>query len=417
MKKILSLLAAFGVIFYLTSCSDDDDAIAPPVDPLEYVLSGKIEEDVTLTADQIYELKGRVIVTNGATLTIEPGTIIKGQTGEGSNASVLMIARDGFIEAVGTADKPIIFTSVEDNIEVGQKSGTNLKVTDVELWGGVVILGSAPVSPDAGTTAQIEGVPASEPLGQYGGDDAADDQGTLKYVSIRHGGTTIDPSAGNDINGLTLGGVGSGTEISFVEVIAGLDDGIEFFGGTVNVSNALVYNVGDDAIDVDQAWSGTVDNFSVFTGTAVESDEALEIDGPEGSENATGKFTLKNGTIVSVDGGGYAGDFKSRAQGTVNNVNFVGFEGGAIIKISASFTDACEDDADAYLNLVNDNLVFSTVEFGSVAVYAQTDCATELEANQLTAEGKVTSATATGTSNAAAWDGWSLASNMNLLGN
>lgn len=411
MKKILSI-AVIGAIFF--SCSNDDEVTAP-APPEEHVLSGKIEQDMTLTADNIYELAGRVIVTNGATLTIEPGTIVKGRLGQGTNASVLMIAQDGFIEAVGTANDPIIFTSMEDNIELGQKHGTNLGVTDNELWGGIVLLGSAPISPNAGTTAQIEGVPASEPLGQYGGNDAADDQGTLKYVSIRHGGTNIDPSTGNDINGLTLGGVGSGTEISFIEIMANYDDGIEFFGGTVNVSNVLVYTVGDDAIDIDQAYAGTIDNFKVFTSTAGDSDEALEIDGPEGSENAAAKFTLKNGTILSVDGGGNAGDFKSRAQGMVSNLSYAGFDGGATIKLSASFTDACADDADAYLNLVNDDLVFTTVEFGSIAVYAETACTTELAANQTTAEEKVTSATATGASNAAAWDGWSMASNLDLL--
>ncbi len=220
-------------------------------------------------------------------LTIEPGTIIKGRLGEGSNASVLMIARDGMIDAEGTAEKPIIFTSVNDNIALGALSGTNLTATDNQLWGGVVILGNAPISVEAGTSAQIEGVPASEPLGQYGGDNATHSSGTFKYVSLRHGGTTIDPVAGNDINGLTHPwwcGFRA-TAISNVGVFASYDDGIEFcrWISVEPVANVLVYTVGDDGLDVDQAYSGTIDNFLVSTSTAASSDEGLEIDGPEGS--------------------------------------------------------------------------------------------------------------------------------------
>ncbi|PTB96587.1 hypothetical protein C9994_06690 [Marivirga lumbricoides] len=381
------------------------------------VLSGLITEDITLTNDRIWELAGRVIVTGEATLEIEPGTIIKGRTGTGTNASVLMIARDGMIDAVGTAENPIIFTTVEDNIQVGQLRGNNLTVDDRELWGGVVILGNAPISPNAGTTAQIEGVPPSESLGQYGGDNAADNRGNFQFVSLRHGGTTIDPVAGNDINGLTLGGVGTGTTISDIEIFANFDDGVEFFGGTVNVSNVLVYTVGDDAIDIDQAYAGTVDNFLVFTSgkDAADSDEGLEIDGPEGAANSGGKFTVQNGTITSIDGGGSAADFKSSAQGTVKNVKWSGFTGGATIQIRASYTaDDCERRIDALANLLSEDLVFETVEFGAISVYTSSAGCTTTD-DQTAAEGIITSETATGASDATVFNGWTLASLSDLL--
>ena len=391
----------------------------PPPPPNE-VVSGFIEADKTFTNDRIWELAGRVIVTNGATLTIEPGTIVKGRPGEGTNASVLMIAKDGMIDAVGTSTQPIIFTSTDDNIEVGQLAGTNLTENDNQTWGGVVILGNAPISPSAGTTAQIEGVPAGETLGQYGGDNPTHNSGKLKYVSIRHGGTTIDPVAGNDINGLTLGGVGSGTEISHIEIFANFDDGIEYFGGTVNTSNVLIYTVGDDALDVDQAYAGTVDNFMVFTSTAASSDEGLEIDGPEGSENATGKFTIKNGNITSVDGGGSGGDFKSKSQGTINNVIFAGFTGGATIKIRASFNEvlACADKTDSYSNLIDDELVFTSVNFGAVSVYDgdDSDACNVPAGHQTAAEGKMSTDTgATGASAASEFDGWTISDIKGLL--
>src|SRR5690606_8393666 len=245
------------------------------------VVQGLIEEDQTWKADRIYELNGRVIVTEGVKLTIEPGTIIKGREGQGANASALMIARGATIHAVGTADKPIIFTTVLDNIKVGEKRGTNLteRAEDRGKWGGLVVLGRAPISYAGSLEAQIEGVPAQEKLGLYGGDNSEDNSGRIEYVSIRHGGTEI--FGGSEINGLTLGGVGSGTVIRNIEIFANYDDGIEFFGGTVNVSNVLVAHQGDDGIDVDQAYKGTVDGFMVIH--SGDTDKGLEIDGPEGA--------------------------------------------------------------------------------------------------------------------------------------
>ena len=180
---------------------------------------------------------------------------------------------------MGTAAEPIVFTSVADNIELGQTAGTNLTEDDRGLWGGLILLGNAPVSLDGDAAeAQIEGIPASDTNGLYGGSDPADDSGTVQYVSIRHGGALI--GEGNEINGLTLGGVGSGTTIDNVEIVGNVDDGIEFFGGTVNATNLLVWAQGDDGLDIDQAYSGTIDNAVVVQGSI--SDHGLEIDGPEG---------------------------------------------------------------------------------------------------------------------------------------
>src|SRR5690606_39489592 len=126
--------------------------------------------------------------------------------------------------------------------------------------------------------------------------DVSDDHvGVLRYVSIRRGGANT--GEGNEINGLTLGGVGSGTILENIEGIANEDDGIEFFGGTVNVSIVVVWAVGDDAIDTDQAWAGTLDNFVVLAGD--ETDHAFEVDGPEGSygEGTSTGHTFINGTV------------------------------------------------------------------------------------------------------------------------
>ena len=202
MKKFfLSCITITATILFVGCSSDDNDPIAVDDDPtpVNSVLTGQITEDFTLTNDVIWTLDGRVTVTNGATLTIDPGTIIKAETGQDSNASVLIIARNANIEANGSASNPIIFTSITDNIELGQTAGTNLSESDRGLWGGVIVLGNARASLSGDATEnQIEGIPASDRNGLYGGNDDSDDSGTLNYISIRHGGALI--GEGNEIN-------------------------------------------------------------------------------------------------------------------------------------------------------------------------------------------------------------------------
>lgn len=395
---------------------------AEPVTPT-VVVSGVIDENTTWTPDNIYELAGRVIVATGVTLTIEAGTLVKGREGSGINASVLMVARGGKLNAMGTAEEPIIMTTVLDNIEPGQKFGTNLTEDDRGKWGGLVILGKAPISVSGNAVeAQIEGVPASETLGLYGGTDAADNSGTIQYVSIRHGGAVI--AEGSEINGLTLGGVGNGTTIGNIEIFANIDDGIEFFGGTVDVSNILVAYQGDDGIDIDQAYSGTIDGFMVIHGG--DTDEGLEIDGPEGTVSTADRFTLKNGTLTAntskAGDVSSLGDFKSKAQGTVENVVFTGYAAGKKIKIAASYATNCSPGGtNAFSNLMNDLLVFNTVEFTGFAVdvySASTDNCPEANvpaADQTAAEGKVVSTTVTsGLPAESIWD-WTISSERSLL--
>ena len=325
---------------------------------------GAITADETWSADKIHYIDGRCWVENHATLTIEAGAIIKGRTGTEANASALIIARGAKIMAQGTADKPIVFTSELDNIGLGEKTGTNLTETDREKWGGLIVLGSARISAEDGDDeAQIEGIPATESYGKYGGTNDEDNSGELTYISIRHGGALI--GEGNEINGLTLGGVGSGTTIHHVEVVGNLDDGIECFGGTVNMQHALVAFQGDDAIDLDMNYAGTIDNFVVIHGGST--DEGLEIDGPEGITHRNGKFTLKNGTIKSVDGAGSAADIKSKAQGTISNCLFIGYTKNLKVRASFSDTTNCVAKTDAHSNLTDGSgkLVIANNDFTS----------------------------------------------------
>ncbi len=213
---------------------------------------------VTWTKDKTYILNGRVFVNEGQTLTIEAGTIIKGAAGSGENASVLVVARGGKLIAEGTANEPIIFTSEVDDIARNKSGeltcpGGNIEPDFRGLWGGVILLGKATINSSESELA-IEGIPTSERRGLYGGEQDDDNSGILKYVSIRHGGTSI--GADNEINGLTLGAVGSGTTIEYIEVIANKDDGLEFFGGAVNTKYVVVSNCGDDSFDADEGYHG-----------------------------------------------------------------------------------------------------------------------------------------------------------------
>ncbi len=301
---ILALMA-----FLTISCDENEPGPTEP-DETEVLVLTNISEDTTWETGKIYTLGSRISVLSGVTLTIEPGVIIKGEAGSGANATALVVARGAKIMAEGTSSEPIIFTSIADEIEPGDIASPNLDPTLNGLWGGVIVLGYAPISADA-ESVQIEGIPPSDQNGLYGGTDAADNSGVIKYISIRHGGANI--GEGNEINGLTLGGVGSGTTIENVEIVSNQDDGIEWFGGSVNVSNVVIWNTGDDAIDTDQAWSGTLDNFAIIN----PGDECFELDGGEGSFSEM--HIIMNGTVYAGEAEGLADLDDKGEAGTVGN--------------------------------------------------------------------------------------------------
>lgn len=352
-KLNLFLLSLFAVAFI--GCNDDDDDNGEPSNGGNgdgngntKVITDNVTSDQTWESGTVYELGDRISVTNGATLTIQPGTVIKGQAGQGANSTTLVIARDGKIMAEGTADEPIIFTTIADEIQPGQIASPNFTSSQNGLWGGLLILGKAPISADA-QPKQVEGIPVNDETGLYGGNKPDHSSGVLKYVSIRHGGTEI--GEGNEINGLTLAGVGTGTTVENVEIVANKDDGIECFGGTVNPKNILVWNQADDAFDMDQAYKGTIDNFIGILGS--ESDHALELDGPEGSK--TGTYTLQNGTLKgdSTSGNAYA-DLRDDTRTNLKNIYFKDF---------APESDFQLDDNQVASNYSSDKITLQNLEF------------------------------------------------------
>jgi hypothetical protein len=229
MRKLLALLSLIIIPMMATA------------QPLPIVtIEGNITQDMRFTNDTIWLLKGFVIATNGATLTIDPGTIIFGDT---ESQGTLVIGRGARIMAEGTPTQPIVFTSEEapGNREPGD-------------WGGVVILGYAPVNTNDGEF-YVEGIPPS-PLTLSGGNNPDDNSGVLRYVRIEFAGEEL--TANNELNGLTMAGVGRGTTIEYVQVSYVDDDAFEWFGGTVDGRYLISLGNIDDDFDGDLGWQGRV---------------------------------------------------------------------------------------------------------------------------------------------------------------
>ncbi|MET1254878.1 hypothetical protein [Aliikangiella maris] len=279
-KRLISVSAVAGV-FALAGCgggdiniNEGDEIVGPvtppppvevcpdfatPVDPIGAFnkvceVTGTLTSDATFKSDTLWVLKGQVGVGNdradASTLTIQPGTTIVGRTGD----DFLVVRRDSKIEAVGTSTAPITMTSIQDI--TGEATG-------IGQWGGLVLLGNAPsnlcdssddgVDTDATELANC-GVQAEGDAGLFGGDKPNDDSGTLKYVVVKYAGKTL--GSGDELNGISFAGVGDQTEVDYIQVHENLDDGVEFFGGTVNVKHVVLTGNGDDSFDWSFGWTG-----------------------------------------------------------------------------------------------------------------------------------------------------------------
>lgn len=295
------------------------------------------------TADNEYFLTGLVYVEEGAVLNIEEGTTVRftEETG-GDNTSALIIAKGAQIFAEGTAEAPIVFTAESDT------TGADLLPTDWSQWGGLIILGNAPASADGVTTdISIEGIDSDEERGTYGGDNAADNSGVLSYVSIRYTGVGI--AANSEIQGLTLGGVGSGTTIEYIDIFSSNDDGIEIFGGTVNISHISVAFASDDSFDFDLGWRG---NAQYLFGIQLEGnsdvyDHVGEWDGAAPDDAAL--FSAPNVFNATLIGPGQSATGSTRAM--IMREAFAGKLGNSILEDFPGIGIQVQDvpgDIDAY---------------------------------------------------------------------
>jgi hypothetical protein len=339
----------------LTGCGDDDGAdddtgtpdasttpdagpndpdAAPPVGETIRV-TANITTNTTWSAINTYVLAASttVFVTNGATLTIEPGTTIKGERG-----SVLVISRGAKINAAGTRAAPIVFTSSEPD---------NAKTRG--YWGGLLVLGAAPInvnvnSDPPSTEATFEAFTSAANEGKFGGTNAADNSGVIKWVRIEFGGFSYQPE--REFNNFTLCGVGSGTEIEYVQSHGGSDDGIELFGGTVNLKHLVISQNQDDGVDTDNGWNGNAQFIVIQHVSPAGSDASngYESDNhasaPSFTANPRTLPTIYNVTMIGkrdhTGNGHFAALFRRGTGGHYFNHLVTGFRNGIEIRDAAT---------------------------------------------------------------------------------
>lgn len=324
--------------------------------------NGKGTGTVTWTKNNKYILEGFVFVNDGQVLTIEAGTVVQFKTGQAENASALIVARGGKIIAKGTKKEPIIFTVEGDDLE-----GSILTETR-GLWGGLIVLGNAPINIKGGESS-IEGIPFAEPRGVYGGVDEDDNSGILKYISIRHSGTSIGES--NEINGLTLGGVGRNTEIDYVEVISNEDDGLEIFGGTVNLKHIVVSGCEDDAFDYDLGWSG---NGQFWLGVQSDylGDNFIEASGGVSPQDGL-PYSLPNIFNCTFIGTGETGNgncivFNNNAGGVIANSIFLNKTEGVFMEVTDQHHDSYSQWENGKLEVKN-NIFYEVANSDAESIF------------------------------------------------
>ncbi|TCD03787.1 hypothetical protein EZ437_07490 [Pedobacter psychroterrae] len=313
------LITALSVLVFFASCSkdpSDEGTINPPPTENVVTVTGDITTATTWSADKIYLLKGNVYVTGNATLTIQAGTIIKGDK---ATKGSLVITRGAKIEAVGTVDKPIVFTS---NQPVGAREKGD--------WGGLVLLGKA--KNNVGTAVKIEGIADATDKALHGGTDDADNSGTLKYIRVEFAGIALGPD--NEINGVTFGSVGSGTTVDYVQVYRSGDDAFEFFGGTVNAKHLISVGTWDDDFDTDFGYSGKV-QFALAQRVATLAD-----------------FSGSNGFESDNDGDG--SDKAPQTSAVFSNVTVLGpYDVAGAGNINANYQHAAQIRRNSSISILN----------------------------------------------------------------
>jgi hypothetical protein len=255
-------LAALVAVPVTLSAKQTAPVTVPGIDKPVIVVTGEVTGLDTWTNAYYYVLRGAVFVRDGGVLTIQPGTWVIGESG---SVGTLIVERGGKLNAVGTAAQPIVFTS-------DQAPGTRSRGD----WGGLIINGRAPVNLEGGQGA------GEGDTGVYGGNDPMDSSGVLKYVRVEFSGIEFSPD--NELNGIAFQGVGRGTQVDFVQAHMSRDDGIEFFGGTVDVKHAVVSNAADDSFDWTFGWTGRA-QFIAIHQRGDDADNAIEADNSEHNNN------------------------------------------------------------------------------------------------------------------------------------
>ena len=357
--QITALLVTLSIIFSV-ACSKKDEEPAPTPESGAIEVSGEISGNVTWTSGKQYLLKGFVYVIEGATLTIEPGTVVKGDK---PTMGSLIVERGGKIIADGTAEHPIVFTS---NAPSGFRNRGD--------WGGLILCGKAPVN---NGDPQIEGGPRSH----YGGTDPADNSGILRYVRIEYAGYPLQPD--KETNGLTLAGVGTGTVVDYIMVAYANDDSFEWFGGTVNCKHLIAFRGLDDDFDTDNGYVGKL-QFLI----AVRDKNVADVSGSNGFESdndASGSTNVpvtkpifsnvtvigprKDATTTNINAN-YKNSMHLRrnTQTCVYNSVFAGYMGGLLLDGTATQTNAVNGLLQIHNTIISgvpDAAKYFTVQSGS----------------------------------------------------
>ena len=261
-----SALAAGVVLLFAATVpvrSDQQPPVnVPGIDKPVIVVTGRINGTESWTNNFYYVLRGAVFVESGATLNIQAGTRVIGEAG---SVGTLIVLRGGRLNAIGTRQQPIVFTSDQP---IGSRSRGD--------WGGLIINGRAPVNIEGG-----EGVGEAD-TGVYGGTDANDNSGTLRYVRVEFAGVEFSPD--NELNGIAFQGVGRGGSYEYIQVHMNRDDAIEFFGGTADIKYAVASNAADDSFDWTFGWSGRA-QFIAITQRGDDADNGIEADNNEFNNN------------------------------------------------------------------------------------------------------------------------------------
>jgi hypothetical protein len=258
LKGRVARLAAAATIATGMAATVHTQTNVPGIDKPVIVVSGEITETVNWTSNFYWVLRGAVFVRDGATLNIQAGTRVVGEAG---SVGTLIVERGGVLNAIGTREQPIVFTSDQP---VGQRARGD--------WGGLIINGRAPLNLEGG-----EGVGEAD-TGIYGGDNPDDNSGTLQYVRVEFAGTEFSPD--NELNGIAFQGVGRGGVYDYVQVHMNKDDGVEFFGGSADIKHVVLTNIGDDSLDWTFGWNGRV-QFVVVSQRGDDADAGIEADNNE----------------------------------------------------------------------------------------------------------------------------------------
>ncbi|HVS19523.1 MAG TPA: hypothetical protein VMT18_13035 [Planctomycetota bacterium] len=306
----------------------------------EILVNADITTSTTWTANNTYNLQKQIYVKNGASLTIEPGTIIACTTNLGGS---LAVTRGSQIFAMGTKDAPIIMTSKADVATwTGGDPKTGVWREACLEWGNLTLMGRAYISEDAipsnvptpnsSNFAIMEGLVEDfpgDPDVRYGGGNDSYNAGTVKYVSLRYGGKVVGLNV--ELNGLSVGGIGRNTDLHHIDIMNNVDDGIEIWGGTVNVKYANIWNIGDDSFDIDQGWRGKAQFVCIVQGYSVNAaqgsgvgDNAFELDGAENSDwQPVTTATIYNATVIGQPGGDHGTAWRDNARVQFRNCIFM----------------------------------------------------------------------------------------------